>query len=120
MRLIVSLGLTAYPTLAVDFTLLIQQATCNCNLVTWDQPAIVTLDTKLMKAPVETITLTKASVNTASTQAEPAIRSCTGANACDYTATVVLVDGNTSALDGAFMTFDTSTLVLTVEPTVSS
>ena len=120
MRLIVSLGLAEYPTLAVDFTLLIQQATCNCNLIVWDQPAIVTLDTKLMKSPVETITLTKAAVNSASTQAEPAIRSCTGASTCDVSSTVVLVDANTSALDSAFMTFDASTLVLTVEPTVSS
>ena len=73
-----------------------------------------------MKSPVETVTLTKATVNAQSEQAEPAIRSCTGANTCDKTSTVVLVDKAKNALDGAFMTFDANTLVLTVEPTISS
>lgn len=78
------------------------------------------MDTKLYKSPVETLTLTKATVNADSAAAEPAIRSCTGASACDTTSTVVLVDVATSALDSAFMTFDDSSLLLTVEPTVSS
>lgn len=63
MRLVVSLGRNEYPTLSVSFDLLIQQATCNCNLIQWDQPTIVTMNTKLMKSPVETKTLTKAAVN---------------------------------------------------------
>lgn len=100
--------------------MVISQATCNCNLITWDQPTIVQMDTKLMKSPVETLTLAKATINADSEQAEPAIRSCTGANLCDRTSTVVLVDKSTTTLDAAFMTFDTTTLVLTVEPTVSS
>ena len=78
------------------------------------------MNTKLMKSPVETVTLTKATVNAQSEQAEPAIRSCTGANTCDKTSTVVLVDKAKNALDGAFMTFDANTLVLTVQPTISS
>ena len=71
-----------------------------------------------MNSPVQEITLTKSTVNAASEQAEPAIRSCTGASACDKTSTVALVDKATNSLDAAFMTFDTSTLVLRVEPTV--
>jgi hypothetical protein len=43
-----------------------------------------------------------------------------GASACDKTSTVALVDKSTGSLDAAFMTFDTSTLLLTVNPTVSS
>lgn len=78
------------------------------------------MNTDLMKIPVETLTLTKAEINTVSEQAEPAIRSCTGANSCDRTTVVVLVDKNTSVLDSAFMSFDVDTLILTVEPTVSS
>lgn len=78
------------------------------------------MNTDLMKVPVETLTLTKAAINADSEQAEPAIRSCTGANACDRTSTVVLVDKATGSLDSAFMTFDATTLLLTVEPTVSS
>ena len=120
MRLIVSLGLVEYPTFEVDFQLVISQATCDCNLLVWDEPAQLSLSTLLMASPVATLTLEKATVNADSEQAEPAIRSCTGANACDTTSTVVLVDQDTAALDGAFMTFDDSTLVLTVEPTVSS
>ena len=73
-----------------------------------------------MKSPVETKTLTKATVNAQSEQAEPAIRSCTGANTCDKTSTVVLVDKAKNALDSEFMTFDANTLVLKVEPTKSS
>ena len=120
MRLIVSLGRANYPTLEVDFNLVIAQATCNCNLLIWDQPNILTLDTKLYNDPVETETLIRAQINSDSEQAEPAIRSCTGASACDRTSTVVLVDKDTGVLDGAFMTFDDSTMVLSVEPTISS
>lgn len=74
--------------------------------------------TKLMKSPVETSTLVRASVNAVSEQAEPAIRSCTGAAACDKTSTLALIDKATGSLDAAFMTFDDSTMVLTVQPTV--
>lgn len=120
MKLVVSLGDVAYPTLSVDFNLVITQAVCDCNLLIWDEVAIVTLDTKLYKSPVETGTLTKATVNVASESASPAIRSCTGASACDTSSTVVLVDKATSSLDAAFMTFDTTTLLLSVEPKISS
>lgn len=120
MKLVVSLGDVAYPTLSVSFNLVISQATCDCNLLIWDEPTITTLDTKLYKSPVETKTLTKATINAASETASPAIRSCTGASACVRTSTVVLIDKNSGSLDTAFMTFDTTTLLLTVEPTVSS
>jgi hypothetical protein len=36
MRLIITLGRDNYPTLTVGFQLTISQATCNCNLITWD------------------------------------------------------------------------------------
>ena len=120
MRLIVSLGLVDYPTYEVDFNLLIQPATCDCNLLVWDEPAQLSLSTLLMADPVATITLQMATVNADSTQAEPAIRSCTGAYVCDTSSTVALVDKDTASLDAAFMTFDDGTLVLSVEPTVSS
>ena len=80
----------------------------------------MTMNTDLMKIPVEELTLTKAAINADSELAEPAIRSCTGGNSCDRTSTVVLVDKVTGVLDAAFMSFDATTLVLTVEPTVSS
>ena len=66
MKLVVALGNVAYPTLEVTFQLTVQQATCNCNLIQWDNPAIVTLNTKLMNSPVQQITLSKAAVNAAS------------------------------------------------------
>ena len=120
MRLIVNLGRAEYPTLEVDFNLVIAQATCNCNLIVWDEPAILSMDTKLYDSPVQTETLIRASINADSEQAEPAIRSCTGAAACDRTSTIVLVDKDTQVLDTAFMTFDDSTMLLTVQPTISS
>jgi len=73
-----------------------------------------------MKSPVDTKTLQRATVNAASETAEPAIRACTGASACDKTSTIVLVNKSTGTLDTTFMTFDTSTMVLTVQPTKSS
>ena len=120
MQLIVSLGRDNYPTLTISFNLIISQATCNCNLITWDQPTITTMYTKLMNIPVVTKTLAISTINAASEQASPAIRSCTGVNACDRTSTLVLVDKAKGTLDSAFMTFDTSTFELKVEPTVSS
>ena len=41
MRMVVALGRQEYPTISIAFDLTIQQATCNCNLIKWDQPAIV-------------------------------------------------------------------------------
>lgn len=81
---------------------------------------MLNLDTRLMESPAATLTLVKATVNSVSEQAEPAIRSCTGGSTCDVTSTVSLVDKATGLLDSAFMTFDTSTLVLTVTPTIAS
>ena len=63
MRLKMELGRTEYPTYYVDFQIIIQQATCNCNLLVWDEPAQVTEYTKLMADPVFTYTLTRATVN---------------------------------------------------------
>lgn len=73
-----------------------------------------------MESPAATLTLVKATVNSDSEQAEPAIRSCTGGSTCDQTSTVALVDKATGVLDSAFMSFDTTTLVLTVTPTIAS
>ena len=120
MRLIVTLGRDNYPTLTVSFQLVISQATCNCNLITWDQPAITTMYTKLMMNPVQTKTLAISTINAASEQASPAIRSCTGANACVRTSTVVLIDKAKGSLDTTFMSFNAATYELRVEPTVSS
>jgi hypothetical protein len=86
------LGRAEYPTHYVDFSVVIQQATCDCNLIVWDEPAQITAYTKLLDQTIYTVTLTKAEINAASEIAEPAIRSCTGADACDRTSTVVLVD----------------------------
>jgi hypothetical protein len=70
--------------------------------------------TKLMMNPVSTKTLAISTINAASEQASPAIRSCTGANACVRTSTVVLIDKATGSLDATFMSFNTATYELRV------
>ena len=109
-----------YPTTHTDFQVIIQPATCNCNLLIWDEPPQVTGYTKLMNTDVYEITLDPATINADSEQAEPAIRSCTGNNACPRNSNFVLVDKATGALDTAFMEFVEDTLLFRVTPTVSS
>lgn len=109
----------AYPVSETYFTLLINQATCDCALITWDNPAQLTLSTGLMTSPPDTVTFTKATANEASKSASPAIRACyrNGAS-CPTSSSIAIVDDDTGALDAAFMSITSNTL--TVEPTVSS
>lgn len=120
MRLKMALGRVAYPTHEVEFNIVIQPATCDCNLLVWDQPAQLVEYTKLMASPVFSVVLQRAIVNEASKTAEPAIRSCTGSKACDMTSSIVFVDKATQSLDTAFMSFDDSSDEFVVMPTVSS
>lgn len=63
LRLKMELGRAEYPTYYVDFSVVIQQATCNCNLIVWDEPAQITAYTKLLDPTIYTVTLTKAEIN---------------------------------------------------------
>lgn len=119
MRLKMALGRDYYPTYdAPDFRITITQATCNCNLLIWDEPAEVT-DLVLQMYTLD-VQLARATINADSEVAEPAIRSCTGAQSCDRTSTVSLVLKDQSPIDSDFMTFDDTTMILNLAPTQSS
>lgn len=108
-----------YPIVETNFLLYISQATCDCSLITWDNPDQLTLTTGLMTVPVDTLAFVKAEPNEASKDASPAIRACyRNSGTCPTSASIVIVDDNTASLDSAFMTMSGNTL--SVEPTVSS
>lgn len=119
MRLKLVLGRDYYPTYdAPDFQVTIQQATCNCNLIVWDEPA-EQFELVLQAYDID-IQLARAAVNADSEVAEPAIRSCSGASSCDKTSTVSLIIVGVGAIDADYMTFDDTTMVLSLAPTLSS
>ena len=108
-----------YPKVETNFLLYISQATCDCSLITWDEPAQLTLTTGLMTSPADTLAFVKAEPNEDSKTASPAIRACYRNNgSCPTSSTITIVDDSTVSLDAAFMSMSGNTL--TVEPTVSS
>ena len=93
--------------------LLIQQAVCNCTLITWDEPAQMNMVTYLETSPPDTITFTMAEPNEASKTASPAIRACTrNGGACDTTSSISIADDSTLLLDTAFMSVVGTTLTV--------
>lgn len=108
-----------FPTATTNFFLTVNQAVCDCSLITWDNPDILSLETGLMADPADTLLFVKATANEASKDASPAIRACYRNNGtCSTSATIVVVDDDTGVLDTSFMAFASNTL--TVTPTVSA
>lgn len=60
LRLVIDLGNPNYPKKIVDFTLTVTGAACDCTLLSWVQPSLVTMNTRVLKNPVDTRTLAKA------------------------------------------------------------
>jgi hypothetical protein len=108
-----------YPNKEAFWSLQINPATCDCSLITWDNPAMLTLSVGVMYTG--DLTMVKATTNEDSKSASPAIRACyrNGGN-CDEVSILDVVDDSTGVLDGtdSFMTM--SGLTLTVVPTTSS
>lgn len=93
-----------FPKAETNLYLFISQASCNCRLITWDNPAPLLLTTGLMTTPPDTLSFVKATANEASKTASPAIRACYRNNgSCPLSATISIVDDATSTLDAAFM-----------------
>ena len=57
---------TSYPKAETDFMLTISAATCDCTLITWDNPAQLTLTTGLMTTPPDTLQFSLSTANEAS------------------------------------------------------
>ena len=108
-----------FPIVETNFMLTVNQAQCDCALITWDEPEQLTLTTGLMTSPPDTLTFTKATANEESKDASPAIRACyRNGGSCPTSSTIAIVENVSGVLDAAFMSITGTTL--TVEPTVSS
>lgn len=71
-----SLGLNTYPTLTVNFDLVIQPAVCDCKLLNWTMPSPQSLITTVKKETSDTLTILHATVDAASKTTTPMIRAC--------------------------------------------
>jgi GTP:adenosylcobinamide-phosphate guanylyltransferase len=76
LKLTVSLSQTTYPTLTVNFDLVIQPATCNCKLLNWVMPTTQSMVTTVKKEVPDTITILHPTVDASSKTTTPMIRSC--------------------------------------------
>ena len=96
----------------------ITAATCDCNLITWDNPASpATLSVLVAATSGNTVTIPQATYNVASTTAVPEIRVCAITTPCSLTFTKSLVDRTLGTLP-TFMSVVGTTL--TVTPTTAA
>ena len=111
----------AYPKADTYLTLTINPATCDCSLITWDNPTLQTKTTGLMITPVLVVALQLAVANEASKSATPAIRACyKNGGTCPLACTFTVQDKATGTLDGSNSFMVLSGNNLTITPTVSS
>ena len=93
-------------------------ATCDCNLVTWDNPAAAaTLTVGVADTTSNTVTIPEAAYNVASTIATPEIRVCASTTPCTLTYTSDLIYVSEAQLP-SFMSVSGTTL--TVLPTIAA
>lgn len=83
---------TAKPALYEPLQVTVSSATCNCQLLTWDNPARVDVVGAVGSGPY-TATIPLATVNALSKTLTPAIRNCfkAGGPGCNQTSTVVAI-----------------------------
>jgi hypothetical protein len=78
-------------------------ATCNCELLEWDNPTVVTDTIDVALGPT-TITMPTIIINEASKLPTPAIRKCyESGDTCEYTSTWAPIDATTGVIPD-FMT----------------
>mgnify|MGYP000881288913 CR=1 FL=1 len=107
LKLIVHLADVSYPTLEVNFDLVISPATCDCKLLDWIMPQPQSLITTVLKEVPDTITIMHATVDPASKTTTPAIRACYRTTApvgpgCDETTAITSVVESGSTLPTFF------------------
>ena len=93
MKLVVSLSQNTYPTLVVNFYLVIQPADCDCTLLNWVMPQPQSLITTVKKEVSDTLTILRPTVDPNSRNTTPMIRSCyrtkaPAGNGCDETTAI--------------------------------
>ena len=93
-------------------------ATCDCNLITWDNPVSgATLTVGVADTTSNTVTIPEATYNVASTTATPEIRVCATTTPCVLTYSSALIHVDSAQLP-AFMSVSGTTL--TVLPTTAA
>jgi len=123
MKLVIglgSIGKAAYPTKTLLFNFIVQDAICDCTLLSWIMPNAQSVSTTVKRANIATLTIVHATVDPNSKTTVPAIRRCyqVGQTPCsEITAIVSVVDNATTSLP-AFMSLAGS--VLTVNPNNNS
>ena len=101
------LATTDYPTLVIDFDLIINPATCDCKLLNWIYPGIQSLITTVLKEESQYIDINHATVDPDSKDTTPAIRACYrtdlgAAPGCDETTAITSVVEEGSTLPSYF------------------
>lgn len=79
MKLVIGLGnigKAAYPTKTILFNFIVQDAICDCTLLTWILPTAQSVSTTVKRANVASLTIVHATVNPTSKTTTPAIRRC--------------------------------------------
>jgi len=104
---------TNHAGLLIDFTVTVTSAVCECNRITYDPPAAQTLTTTVKLIPAATLTISHATQNAASKTAVPQTRKC--GSTCGTT-TVILSIVQTGSTMPNWMTLNSSTGVLTIDP----
>lgn len=103
------------------FNVIVVSAICNCSLLTWDPPTVVTstIDVSNVSNP-RTVTAPFGTVNAASKIATPAIRSCTSGSvlSCPVTSTLTATMKGGAVLPSAWMSFNGT--IFTLNPTTAS
>ena len=99
-------------------TVQVTAANCDCNLLTWTNPATAT-DTINVGDSSKTMTIPLATVNEASKTTSQEIKSCYPNSACAETATwsLVLLEGDAALSTTGFITAAGDSKTMTVHPT---
>lgn len=84
----------SHPPLDETLSISVTAATCDCNLITWDNPAAATLTIGVGVSSGNTVTIPEAAINVPSQTAVPAIRVCAinPATTCGLSYTSSLID----------------------------
>jgi len=122
LKLVVRLASESYPTLVIDFDLVIQAATCDCKLLNGIYPVNQSIITTVKKEVPDTLTILHATVDSSSYDTTPAIRACYRTDlgtppGCDETTTITQVIEEGSTLPAYFTL---SGDVLTIDATDNS
>lgn len=107
------------PVKRMSLPVTITAATCNCDLLTWDNPTIVTSSVEVALGPI-TVNMPSATQNENSKTLTPEIRKCfANSGSCPFTSTYAVTHVATGSLPD-FIVQTGTTNELTITPTTSA